>query len=254
LHLITKIRYLGSRLKQGVSLLPRTQTQPTESAPSWDLATFMKACSAVAGDKHLDARCRALPDRLLVEASQQGFPLPLLSQPTEAAAHIEWRQRYGQVLAEILQQVQGEWSEPVGWRRWLQRAFVWAADWLPGITFLGACINLLRLYFLSDNKMQLFDVLIPFIIVLFVLIVLHMVMLLLMPMRWPSIRSDFHRRLTKRVREELDTVYGSIPGEVASALALERKQIDDLIVETRRLSAWLGEQEQAVGVQSLYGR
>ncbi|HEV8061867.1 MAG TPA: GTPase [Gemmataceae bacterium] len=253
LHLITKIRYLGSRLRQGVSLLPRTQIPASEAAPAWDLTTFMKACSAVAGDRHLDARCRALPDRLLVEASQQGFPLPLLSEPTEAAAHIEWRQRYGQVLAEILQQVQGEWSEPVGWRRWLQLAFVWAADWLPGITFLGACINLLRLYFLSDKSIQLFDVLVPFIIVLFLLIVLHMLMLLLMPMRWSSIRSDFHRRLTKRIRAELDTVYGSIPGEVASALALERKQIDDLIVETRRLSAWLGEQEQAVGVQSLYG-
>ncbi len=253
LHLITKIRYLGSRLKQGVSLLPRTQAPATEAAPSWDLTTFMKACSAVAGDRHLDARCRALPDRLLVEASQQGFPLPLLSEPTEAAAHIEWRLKYGQVLAEILQQVQGEWSEPVGWRRWLQIAFVWAADWLPGITFLGACINLLRLYFLGDKSIQLFDVLVPFIIVLFLLIVLHMLMLLLMPMRWPSIRSDFHRRLTKRIREELDTVYGSIPGEVASKLALERKQIDDLIVESRRLSAWLGGQEQAAGVQSLYG-
>ncbi len=183
LHLITKIRYLGSRLRQGVSLLPRTQTPATEAAPSWDLTTFMKACSAVAGDRHLDARCRALPDRLLVEGSQQGFPLPLLSEPTEAAAHIEWRLKYGQVLAEILQQVQGEWSEPVGWRRWLQIAFVWAADWLPGITFLGACINLLRLYFLSDKSIQLFDVLVPFIIVLFLLIVLHMLMLLLMPMR-----------------------------------------------------------------------
>jgi 50S ribosome-binding GTPase len=254
LHLITKVRYLGSKLKLGVSILPRSQTPVTEAAPSWDLTTFMKACSAVAGDRHLDARCRALPDRLLVDASQKGFPLPLLSEPTEAAARIEWRQEYGQILAEILQQVQGEWSEPVGWRRWLQISFVWAADWIPGLTFLGACINLLRLYFLTDNKIQLFDVLIPFIVVLFVLIILHMTMLLLMPMRWPAIRGDFHRRLTRRIREELGRVYGAIPGTVADALALERKQIDELIVESRRLSAWLGEQEQAVGVQSLYGR
>lgn len=254
LHLITQIRYLGSKLKKGVSFLPSSQTQSSESTPSWDLATFMKACSAVAGDRHLDARCRALPDRLLVEASQQGFPLPLLSQPTEAAAHIEWRQNYGQVLAEILQQVQGEWSEPAGWRRWLQFGLVWAADWLPGIAFLAACIRLLWLYFVTDNKIQLFDVLIPAIVLVFVLIVLHMVMLLLMPMRWPAIRSDFQRRLTKRVREELASVYGSIPGEVASALAEERKQIEELIVESRRISGWLGEQEQVAGVQSLYGR
>jgi energy-coupling factor transporter ATP-binding protein EcfA2 len=253
LHLITKIRYFGSRLKQGVSILPRTQTQANEASPSWDLATFMKACSAVAGDRHLDARCRALPDRLLVEASQKGFPLPLLREPTEAAAHIEWRQKFGQVLAEILQQVQGEWSEPVGWRRWLQFALVWAADWLPGISFVAVWISLFWRYFVRDYSIQLFDAVVPFIVLLFVLIALHLVMLLLMPMRWPAIRSDFQRRLIKRIREELDQVYGAIPGEVASALALERKQIEELIVECHRLSAWLGEQEQAVGVQSLYG-
>jgi hypothetical protein len=254
LHLITQIRYLGSKLKKGVSFLPSSHTRPTESTPSWDLATFMKACSAVAGDRHLDARCRALPDRLLVEASEQGFPLPLLSQPTEAAAHLEWRQKYGQLLAEILQQVQGDWSEPAGWRRWLQMGLVWAADWLPGIAFLAACIRLLWLYFVTDNKIQLFDVMIPGVVLLFVLIVLHMVMLLFMPMRWPAIRNDFQRRLTKRVHDELASVYGSIPGEVAAALAVERQQIEALIIESRRLSSWLGEQEQAASVQSLYGR
>jgi hypothetical protein len=158
------------------------------------------------------------------------------------------------VLAEILQQVQGEWSEPAGWRRWLQMGLVWAADWLPGIAFLAACIRLLWLYFVTDNKIQLFDVLIPGIVLLFVLIVLHMVMLLFMPMRWPAIRSDFQRRLARRIQDELSLVYGSIPGEVAAALALERKQIEEMVIESRRISTWLRDQEQAAGVESLYGR
>ena len=254
LHGITQVRYLGSKLKKGVSILPRSQSEPGQSTPTWDLSTFMTACSAVAGDRHLNARCQALPDRLLVEASQHGFPIPLLGQPTEAAAHLEWSKNYGRILAEILQQVQGEWSEPAGWRRWLQTGLVWAADWLPGISFLAACIMLLWRYFVTDYPIQLFDFLKPLLVLLFVLIVLHMVMLLLMPMRWPAIRSDFQRRLSKRIREELENVYGSIPGEAARMVALERKQIDELAAETNRISAWLGEQEQAVSVQSLYGR
>ncbi|CAN5222517.1 hypothetical protein BH10PLA2_BH10PLA2_39710 [soil metagenome] len=213
----------------------------------------MTACSAVAGDRHLNARCQALPDRLLVEASQQQFPIPLISQPTESAAKLEWRNKYGRILAEILQQVQGEHAEPAGWRRWLQTGLVWAADWFPGIAFLAACIMLLWRYFVIDYPMQLFDFLKPLLVLLFVLIVLHMVMLLLMPMRWPAIRSEFRRRLSGRVREELDEVYGKIPGEVALVVAGERDQIETLAAETRRISGWLGEQEQAVSVQSLYG-
>jgi hypothetical protein len=255
LHGVTQIRYLGSKLKKGVSILPGAQSQPTTQAtPTWDLSTFMTACSAVAGDRHLNARCRALPDRLLVEASEQGFPIPLLSQPTEAAANLEWRQKFGHILAEILQEVQGHWSEPAGWRRWLQTGLVWTADWLPGISFLAACILLLWRYFVTDYPIQLFDFLKPVLVLLFVLIVLHMIMLLLMPMRWPAIRSDFHRRLSKRIREELDSVYGAIPGEVASAVAEERRQIEELVGEATRISGWLGEQEQAVSVLSLYGR
>jgi 50S ribosome-binding GTPase len=254
LHGVTQIRYLGSKLKKGVSILPRAQSQPEQATPSWDLATFMRACSTVAGDRHLNARCQALPDRLLVEASQKGFPLALLNQPTEAAARIEWRNIFGQILAEILQQVQGEWSEPAGWRRWLQTALVWAADWLPGIAFLAGCIRLLWRYFVTDDTIGLFDFFKPLLILLFVLIVLHLIMLFLMPMRWPAIRSDFHRRLSKRVRQELDNVYGVIPDEVSQIVAGERKQIDELIAETQRISTWLGEQEQAVSVQTLYGR
>ena len=254
LQAVTQVRYLGSKLKKGVSILPGTTTTPEQSTPSWDLATFMKACSTVAGDRHLNARCQALPDRLLVEASQNNFPLALLSQPTEAASRIEWRTIYGQILAEILQQVQGEWSEPAGWRRWLQIGLVWAADWAPGISFLAACIMLLWRYFVTDYPIQLLDFLKPVLVMLFVLILLHVIMLLLMPMRWPAIRNDFQRRLAKRTRQELDRVYGVIPDEVARAVAQERKEIDDLTSETNRISAWLGEQERAVSVQSLYGR
>jgi hypothetical protein len=142
----------------------------------------------------------------------------------------------------------------VGWRRWLQSCLVWAADWVPGIAFLAACIMLLWRYFLTDYPIQLLDFLKPVLVLLFVLIVLHLTMLLLLPMRWPTIRGDFQRRLARRIREELDQVYGGIPAEIALAVAQERGEIDRLASEARRMADWLAEQEQAISVKSLYGR
>src|SRR5436190_2072036 len=80
---------------------------------------------------------KALANRLLVEADQQGFPLSLLSEPTEATARLDWRARYSQALVEVLGQVEHQWSRPTGFRYWLQGAIVLLADWLPLLTLGG---------------------------------------------------------------------------------------------------------------------
>jgi 50S ribosome-binding GTPase len=252
LRLTTQVRFLGSKLKDRVSFLPRVQSAREEAVPTWDLATFMKAASAVAGDRHLDARSRALADRLLVRASAAGFPLKFLDEPTQKASNLDWRQKYGRILAEILQEVQLDRSAPAGWRRFMQNMLVWATDWIPAIVFLGACIRLLWLYFMTDRSIQLFDALIPFVVLLFTLIIFHMLILFFLPLRWPAIRGDFQRRLSKRVLAELQGAYGAIPGQVVAALNSERKQIDELRTEAHRLVTWLQGQEHAHTVQALY--
>ena len=71
----------------------------------------------MAGNRHLDARGKALANRLLVEADHQGFPLDVLNEPIEARSALDWRQRYAGILNEVLQQVEREWSKPTGLRR-----------------------------------------------------------------------------------------------------------------------------------------
>src|SRR5207249_67159 len=112
-------------------------------------------------DRHLDARGRALANRLLVEAEQQGFPLDLLNDPTEAASKLDWRQRYAQALIEVLQQVEVNWAKPTGVRRWLQKIVGVLADWVPPLIVLASCIILLWGWIVKERPFNWNDLLLP---------------------------------------------------------------------------------------------
>src|SRR5439155_15008225 len=81
LHLFTRVRYVGSSLRDRFALFGRGKDGA--AAPTWDLARFTRSCSEMAGSRQLDARNRALANHLLVEADSQGFPVNLLAEPVE---------------------------------------------------------------------------------------------------------------------------------------------------------------------------
>jgi hypothetical protein len=252
LHLFTRVKYVGSSLRTRIPFMPHFSGEVKTQA-AWDLATFTRACTDVAASRHLDARGKALANRLLLEADQQGFPLDLLTEPAEAAAKIDWRQRYAQILIEVLDQVEQQWARPTGARRVLQTIIVFMADWLPPLALLAACVRLLWKYFGEETMPQLADFLLPLVVVLVVLVVLHVLIALLLPLRWHAIRGEFQRRLEARVRGELESVYGPVPGDVAETLRNERKQVEQLLGETREVAAWLEQRQQAASVRELYG-
>jgi hypothetical protein len=257
LNLVTRARYAGNALRDRVPFLPRAKDAVTAPA-SWDLGTFTRACSDVAANRHLDARGKALSNRLLVEADGEGFPLNLLADPVEAAAKLDWRQRYSQALIDILQEVERQWANPTGARRWVQSTLVFAADWLPLVALLAALLHLLWQFFDPLNKglqkPEPFDIALPFIIVLVVLVILHLLIALLLPLRWPAIRGEFKRKLERRLQAELQASYVPIPGDVAQALVMERRRVEALLAETREVAVWLDQREEAANVGGLYGR
>jgi hypothetical protein len=255
LHLVSRAKSVGSTLRDRLPFLPKP-AQAVDASTAWDLAAFTRACSSVAGDHHLDARGRALPNRLLVEADQQGFPLNLLTEPVEAAAKLDWRQRHAQALLEILQQVEQDSARPTGVRRWVQKGIIFIGDWLPPIALLAALFQLLWRYYDPFQKgypVQLSDALLPLMVLLVVLVMVHLLMVLLLPVRWTAIRGEFQRRLQRRVQSELQDVYASIPAEVAQQLHLERRQIEHLLGDTREVTTWLEQRERAASVAGLYG-
>lgn len=251
LQLITRIRYLGSQLRERFPLLPRGRG--TEHQASWDLASFTEACSEVAADRSLDGRARALANRLLIQADEQGFPLQLLQEPVEAVAAISWRHRYAQALSEVLQRVEAEWARPTGWRRWVQAGVVFLADWVPLVVLLATCGILLWEYLVEKVPFALDQLLLPAVVVVLTLVVLHVLITVLMPLRWAAIRGEFQRRLQERLRTELEAAYGPVPEDVAKALAEERQHVDKLLQDTRHISDWIRQREQALTVSGLYG-
>jgi hypothetical protein len=256
LHLLTRLKYLGNSVRGRIPFVSRGG-QRVDAPASWDLTTFTRGCTTLAGDRHLDARGRALPNRLLVAAAQQGFPVDLLNEPAETASKLNWRQRYAQALVEVLQQVERERTRPVGVRRWVQGTVVFLADWVPPVVFVAALAQLLWRYFDVSGKgyqVQLADLLLPAGVLLLVLIILHVLIAMLLPLRWTAIRGEFKRRLEQRLHEDVESIYAPIPADVAEALRQERRQVEQLQGETHEVATWLEQHEQAASIAGLYGR
>jgi energy-coupling factor transporter ATP-binding protein EcfA2 len=252
LHMFTRAKYVGSTLRDRIPFVPRAASS-VETPATWDLARFTKACSDVAGNRHLDARGKALANKLLVEADTQSFPLDILAEPIEARSTLDWRQRYAGTLNEVLQQVEREWSKPTGLRRLTQAVVVWLGNWLPPVALLAALIVLLWRYFYDRADIRLPDVFVPAAILLVVLVVLHLLISLLLPLRWPAIRGEFRRRLEERIRQELQSIYEPIPGDVAQALRDERRAVEKLAADTAEVASWLRQREQSASISGLYG-
>jgi hypothetical protein len=252
LSLFTKAKYASKNFGERIPFLPKP-LQRVETPATWNLQDFTKTCSSVAGERHLDARGRALANRLLLEADQQGFPLDLLNEPTEGASHLDWRTRYAAALIEILKKVEQQWSNPTGTRRAVQGTIIFLADWVPSVALLGTCIMLLWQYTMSNRTFDRGDIVLPFIVVLVTLIVLHFVIALVLPLRWPQMRGEFHRQLERRLITELEGTYSGIPREVADVLRGERKEAEKVAAEAKDVSAWLRQREQSASITGLYG-
>ncbi len=253
LRVFTRTRYVGSSLRDRVRLLPRP-AKAVEVPAAWDLYAFTASCSSAAGERHLDARNRALANRLQVEADQLGFPVELLTEPTDRASKIDWRQRYSHILVEVLDEIERQWSKPTGARRWLQGGVVWLANQLPLLALLGVCILMLWQYTVQGRQLFLGDLLLPVVVVFIVLVILHIVITLVLPLRWPTIRGEFQRQLERRLLAELQRTYLPIPADVAEALQRERREVEQLLAEAREVSAWVEQREQAANITGLYGR
>jgi energy-coupling factor transporter ATP-binding protein EcfA2 len=258
LHLATKVRYLGATVRKYLPAPLRGDLAEAAASSAWDLASFSRSCTALASDRHLDARGRALPNALQVLADQHGFPIALLNNATESAAKIDWRGRFSTVLVEVLHEVESQWARPTGSRRGLQNVFIWVGDIVPLVVLLASCLIVLNDYFHLWSQDRLFSslyeaILFPLVAVLLTLLILYLLIIFLLPIRWPAIRSTFHRRLTERLREELGSAYLPIPQEVADRLLAERRQLDELLADCREVRQWLRTQEQAAGIEALYG-
>jgi hypothetical protein len=253
LEAFNRMRYAGSTLRDQIPMMPKVSTR-VETPREWDLDEFARACSAAAAQQHLDARFKALSNRLLVEADAIGIPLQMLGEPTESINRLDWRTRHAQAMIEVISQVEREWSNPTGARRWLQRIIILAANWLPVLALGGMVAILLWGYTINERVFNWTDLLLPAVVVLLTLVIMHVLIAVLLPLRWPAIRAEFEERLRARLQVELEEYYGQVPLDLRRDIDAERRDAEQLLGEVREVTSWLEKREQAASIVNLYGR
>jgi hypothetical protein len=255
LDAFNRMRYAGSTLRDQIPMLPRASTR-VETPREWDLDEFARACSAAASQQHLDARFKALSNRLLVEADTLGIPLQMLGDATESISRLDWQNRHAQAMIEVISDVEREWSNPTGVRRGVQYALTIAANWLPLLAFGTMGTLLLWDYTMAEPRRQFnwTDLLLPAVVLLITLVLLHIIISLVLPLRWPAIRTEFEERLRARLQREMEQQYDQVPVDLAREIDAERRDAEQLLGEVREVTSWLEQREQAASIVNLYGR
>jgi energy-coupling factor transporter ATP-binding protein EcfA2 len=259
LRVTTRLRYAGSTLRDRIplgGLKGKLLGGRVDTPVEWNLGAFVQECARTAGERILDRRTTALVNRLLVEADAKGFPLGLLSDPTNAAARLDWRERMTRAVIDALAEVERRATHPTGWRAALRGALSLGANTLPETALVATAGVLLFNFFVPTPPVipDMFQMTLVVLIPLLVVVVFHLLILTLLPVRWPTIRSEFRTQLGSRMGTELSRAYLAIPGEVAAAVRDERRQVDALVAETRQVADWLAERQEAARVGELYGK
>ena len=253
LRVTTKLKYAGAGLRDKLPLGPRLGTR-VDTPADWDLGAFAQASARAAGDRVLGQRMTALANRLVVEADQRGFPVAVLGDVTAAAARLDWEDKVTRALVDALAEVEREATTPTGWRKYVRGAVTLLGNLLPEGIFLGSFIVLFWQIFVAGVVTTLVHFLLPVYSTLAVLVMLHLLIVMVLPIRWPAIRGEFRSRLGRKVRGELDRAFVPLPKEAAAAVLTERRQAEYLVTETRQVADWLRERERAARVDELYGK
>lgn len=253
LRLTTMVRYLGSRMRDRNPITGRLLGGKMETPVEWNLGSFVADCCQAAGERVLDQRTAALVNRLLVEADQRGFPLALVSEPTAAVGRRDWRERASRAMIDALAEVERQIVQPTGWRRAVRATLGILANFLPEVALVATAGIIIYNFIANQQTPDFFTMSLIVLIPLVVIIILHLLMLLLFPVRWPGIRKTFRSKLEGRLEEEFERSYLPVPSTVAAALNAERAEVDALIAETKRVIDWLAVRQQAARVAELYG-
>jgi ABC-type protease/lipase transport system fused ATPase/permease subunit len=167
---------------------------------------------------------------------------------------IDWRGQFESAVGESLASVEREWANPTGAKGWIRGGLVLLANIVPEVTFIAAVLMLLWNYFMTkDFQPTLGSVFLPVLLTLAVLVLFHMLIHWLLPLRWPTIRNDFLNALQAQVRDRLHSAYAVIPDAVASDMTAERAAVDRIAVQVGDLRELLESRRLVAKIDSLYG-
>jgi len=248
-----KLRYGGFRLPR-ISMLPKVPTSATEPAADFDLIDIARRSIREAADRSLESRFKAFGNRLLVEAESDGMPVRLLGDRVDAVAKLDWRSEHARAMIEVLAEAEKTWSEPTGVRRLFHVTLQFLANVLPMTALVGMGGKLIWDWTMGTMPSSIItSLLLPFASVFMVLLILHVAINIFLPLRWPGIRAEYERRMTRRLEADMGREFLPLPGKLAEDLMQERKRVEDFRKEVAEVARWLQEREEAASVADLYG-
>jgi energy-coupling factor transporter ATP-binding protein EcfA2 len=257
LNLGSNVRALWQTIQ---GLLPSSWLKNPSAAAkpeaAWSLEAFCQSLTEVVGEQHLDARCRALPDTLLVAAEQGNFPLRLLDEEVQRIRQTDWRSRFVTALEKSLKAVESRWTSPQGVGNAFLQTLVLAGEWIPLLVLLASLLYVLNSFFpiipvWKTQPLSPWEALIlPIVLVLTTVGILYIPLRLLLPVRWKKIRNSFRDHLQNRLSEELLASYAGVPVQVAQRLLEERRRVDAILDEIQRTLSWLDSREQGRDVST----
>src|SRR5438874_5973094 len=151
LRCTTRMRYSRSSLRDRLPFAGRVLPGARVETPvEWNLGAFVQECARTAGERVLDRRTTALINRLLVEGDARGFPLALLSDPTNSAGRLDWRERMTRAVIDALAEVERQATHPTGWRKLLRGTLSLFANALPEISLIATAGYLLWNFFVLN--------------------------------------------------------------------------------------------------------
>ena len=233
--------------------LPMPTAAGEKPTVDFNLVALLAQCSRDASDRHLDARHKALTTRLLLEAERLGVPLTLLQGRLAPVDALDWRSRRAQAMLEVFTEVERAWVEPTGSRRVIHRTMLFLGNTLPSLALFAMVALLLWQYFMEKRSFSTGDVLTPLAVVVLTMVILHVLIALVLPMRWPALRAEFRGELVRRLEGDVIAQYLPLPAELAGDLRADRDRALEVRKKVAETTAWLEARERGASVTQLYG-
>lgn len=255
LKLMAKTRLRTGGLRDRLpSLSTSSSSGRGETQQAWNLSSFTQAASRAAGLQILDGRISALVNRLLPQADPR-LPTALLDEELDKAVRLDWHAQYDDATRETLQTIERIYSNPHGWRKFVQSSIIFAANTLPEIAFAAALLRLLWFYFMVEGyQFSWLDLALPLVVLLVALVLMQLVIALVLPIRWSAVRGDFQRYLHELLSKRLDDAFLAVPADLARELTRERAAIVEIRDAVEQVIALLRQRQQASQVSELFSQ
>jgi hypothetical protein len=239
------------------SRLPQLQGRAAETAPTCldDLAGFGRSCARDTFQRSIQARLRALGDRLVAQADDAELPIGGLGADLSAQLLALSEESYAEAVTRTLHLAEQSLAGEASWRKKFRFLWTWLGDLVPLAIFVLVLMWQLYAKFFTNAYVSVGDlVLLPPVAALLGMTLLYWLYRWTVPITWSRLTPLAGRQLRQGLRADLATALQGLPEHQAILLAEERRQVGQLLEQVERGVQNVQQQEKLAQVAVLYSQ